>query len=110
MSKELTQTEKYFPGDLGSVKVGNEVHGIAQVYDKKDGSHTVTLGEVVAEYMGRPSDENKFSRTTSGLYRYFIPAPIHEYDAFGQEVQPITEDIPCEIIEPLQIENKNITS
>lgn len=66
----------------------------------------VSLRDVAKEYANRPKDEKQFSRTVSGLYRYFIPAPIHECDAFGQEVQPITEDIPCEIVEPLKLENK----
>jgi hypothetical protein len=41
---ELQKDDRYLPGGLGTIQVGNQVRDIKQVFKGKDGSVTITIG------------------------------------------------------------------
>jgi hypothetical protein len=45
MSVELQNNDMVLPGNLGTVKIGNQERNIKSVFKKKDGSVTITIGE-----------------------------------------------------------------
>lgn len=43
MDNELQNEEFILPGNLGAVKIGNEVHPIKSVEKRKDGTNIITI-------------------------------------------------------------------
>lgn len=50
-NNELQNNDFILPGGLGTVQVGDQVREIKSIFNSKDGSCTITIGEKIAPLM-----------------------------------------------------------
>jgi len=94
--KYLLGHDAYIQGDLGRVKGPGGTHNVVQVYRKNDGSTTVTLGEVVAEYSNRPQKSKEDFYKEVAEAAKFYGSLVTDETGFNHNV---TEDAEFEIVE-----------